>query len=488
MNNLQNNVAFRKENLSHPPDNHFERFKYIFVGNPLGYIYMHFQKKWQSLKNPPEDWFIHYHLDRELWGGSRYQTHTRSATLDFDDKLLDEVLRICSLIGVTPSISMLCTSISINSWHLHLPLSLYGPPVPISRLQRAFKPYTRKGLFEVFPQPNQGCRWPFGMFQKPIDQGCRYLDSWEDQLDYFCNLKPYNLVIPAYDQTELNLGQDKPGAHHRSHVTPVLCDLPSVTKSRPYTFNHSNKEALWLLEKGLPGPGTRNKATFALFLHYRKQRVSLNEAIRLVCEWIRHKHNNFSKEYPHNPRRVFNHIKDQGKRVYKHFDENGISPYDANCSKFEYITKSDIFKILSNCNHNWPTAKFLSGIVIYYSSRNHRVLVRINCREFKKLSSINFYKKRLDELESQGLAVRGSDYRKYHYPKFLILNWEYGNFYDAVYFNGRLARTLEEAIVASYTPGEARKLLRDTGFPRKNSERIIRTIYNKLGTKRRHTI
>ncbi|GAI05631.1 unnamed protein product, partial [marine sediment metagenome] len=300
--------------------------------------------------------------------------------------------------------------------------------------------------------------------------------------------KLYNLVIPAYDQTELNLGQDKPGAHHRSHVTPVLCDLPSFIKSRPFTFDNSDKASLDLIENGLPGPGTRNKATFALLRYQRSQGVSQNNAVEFVIDWLSHKHNNFSNMYPRNSLRAFNHIKDQGKRAYGHFDEKGISPYDANCSKFEYITESDISRILRECNARWSRAKFLTKTVIYYSSRKHRDLVRINCDIFINCSSINLYKKRLDELESQGLAVRGFDYRPHHYSKFIILNWEYGSFYDAVYFDGRRARTLEEAIVASYTPAEARQLLKDSGFPRKNAEKIVLRMYNRLGDKKRNTI
>jgi len=428
------------------------------------------------------------HLTGEKWIGSRYLKYTYHITFDFDNSSLDEIDLVRLMLDATPLSAMLCTSISEGHYHLHKLLPLDCPPVSIDRIQRAYKPFTDRRLFEVFPQRNQGCRLPFGKFQQPIDKGCRNLVTWEDQLDYLCNLQITPLIVPRYYQQKLDFGPDKSGISHRRHVTPAVCDPLPLVKSRPYKHDHSASEAIELMELGLPGPGTRNMATFDLFLDQRKQGASLNDAIKLVKEFIRHKHNNFSKEYPRHPLTVFNHITDQGKRAYDRFDKRGILPTDKDCTNRQYITTADIPKILRECNANLPIAKFIAFLVMYFSTRYPRELVRISSKNFKKWGSKNFYKQMLDELESRGLIHRGADYRNFDYSKYIMLNWEFVSPSHAVYFNGRLARTLEEAIVASYTQAEARLLFIDSGFPRENAKKIVNRIYSHLGDKKGHII
>ena len=264
---LQNNFVLRKENLSHPTNDQLEIYKYLFVGNPRGHIVSHRPGEWITEHTPPSDSLILDHFSGNKWGGSRYQKYTRTILFDFDDNSFDEVLETRSIINYTPENSMLCTSPSSCGYHLHAPVSFDCSRVLITLVQSVFKPYIRMGLFEVFPQPKQGCRWPFGKDQIPLDEGCRNLVSWKDQLDYFCSLKIKPLVLPLYEQQELDLGPDIPGAHHRSHVTPVLYEFPSREKTRPYTFCHSDEEALDIIKNGLPWPGTRNMATFDMLLY-----------------------------------------------------------------------------------------------------------------------------------------------------------------------------------------------------------------------------
>lgn len=482
------NIKNRNENLSHTTDEQLEIYKYLFVGHPRGHIISHRSGEWITEHTPPSDSLILDHLSGKKWGGSRYQKYTRTGIFDFDDKSSDEVLETRSIINYTPENSMVCTSVSKDSYHLLIPFTFDGPPVLITLVQSVFKPYVRMGLFELFPQPNQGCRWPFGKDQIPLDEGCRHLFNWEDQLDYFCSLKINPLVLPPYEQQELDLGPDIPGAHHRSHVTPVLFDFPSREKTRPYTFCHSDEEALDIIENGPPGPGTRNMATFDMLLFFRKQGVSRDDAIQRTIEVIRTKHRGLSKDWLRNPQRVINHIKDQAKRVDDYFIKRGILPTDIHCSEREFITKAYISSSLEHCDIKWPHAKSIMRFIRYYSTRKHRELVRIHCDILKNGNHDGFYLKVITSLETQGVGKRGADYCPGHYSKYLILDLPVSNPADAIYFNGRLARTLDEAIMGAYTRSEARQLLRDAGFPRKNAEKIVLRIYSGSGDKTGHMI
>ncbi|MBA7557633.1 hypothetical protein ES705_50397 [subsurface metagenome] len=71
----------------------------------------------------------------------------------------------------------------------------------------------------------------------------------------------------------------------------------------------------------------------------------------------------------------------------------------------------------------------------------------------------------------------------YYYSKYLMLKMPKMNPDDAILFHGRPAKTFEEALVATRTRAEARKLLRDKGFTRKTANTIVMRIYNRIGDK-----
>ncbi len=483
MNKLQNNLVSYKKNLSRPTDYHFRLFKQIFVGHPTDHIVSDRPGRWTEKKNPPSDQRILDHLNKKIWGGSRYLEDTRFSTLDFDHNSLKDVLRTRSIIGATPANSMLCTSVRPGRFHMHLPLSINDPLVLISFLQSVFKPLTRRGLFECYPQAKQGIRWPFGKDQIPLDKGCRNLVRWEDQLDYFCNLEIYPLDGPFYDQLELNLGPDTPGAHHHSHVTPVSIDLPSRTKPHRKIFRPGDEEALDLIRNELPGPSTRDNSQFILFNYQFRHGMSLDESKLFVSEFIRDHNKGYSKDYRRSPDFVMKHISGQAERVDNFYKKRGILPADIYCSEHEFLTETYISFALDHCDHKWPVFKLNAKIIAYFSSRKHRELVRIPSKLLKKWSGKDFYIKHINTFLTHDAGKRGSGYSPKYYSKYLMLNLPDSNEDDAIHFNGRLAKTGEEAITALYTPAEARQLLKDKGFQKRNANIIIQRIYDRGGNK-----
>ncbi|GAH94716.1 unnamed protein product, partial [marine sediment metagenome] len=89
-----------------------------------------------------------------------------------------------------------------------------------------------------------------------------------------------------------------------------------------------------------------------------------------------------------------------------------------------------------------------------------------------------------EKMEAQGIGKRGIDYQKSHHSKYLMLYMPKMNRADAILFHGRPAKTFEEALVATRTRSEARKLLRDKGFTMINAEQIVRRTYNNFPSKR----
>lgn len=483
-NKIIDDLKNRKENLSLFSDNPFERYKYLFVTEPSGHIKKSLSGEWKTEFYPPYDWLIHGHLYQKFWCGGRYQKLTRYVALDFDDKPLDYVYEYCSIIKATTANSRLYTSPSGNSYHLFLLLSRNGL-IPIPYVQKAFKSYTDKRLFEVYPQTKQGFRFPFGKDQNPVYDCCRNLISWEDKVDDFWNLNIFDLNnLPYYDLQNLDLFLDIPESQQSSHVTPVKIELSHETKPHRHTFRFSDKKVQNLIKNGLT-PGLRDRAQYILFVDQYQKEVPLNDAIRFVSEFIRDNHKGNSKDYLRNPEKVFTHISGQGKRIYDHFEKLGILPADIHCSEREFLSYAYICFALDHCDHKLPVAKHLTKNIAYYSSRKHRELVRIPCKKLKEWSDKNYYLKHINTFETHGAGKRGSDYRPDHYSKYLMLNLPESNPDEAIYFDGRLARTLDEAIRGSCTPAEARKLLRDKGFPRKNAEKIVQRMYKRRASTRK---
>ncbi len=107
--------------------------------------------------------------------------------------------------------------------------------------------------------------------------------------------------------------------------------------------------------------------------------------------------------------------------------------------------------------------------------------VSIPKRAIGKYESVDTILDFLLDLEEKGIIEYGSI--KLSGPpglEYFDFNWEIPemNPADAIFYNGRPARTFEECMKALYTPDEARKMLKDSGCKEEELDDTIDEIYN----------
>jgi len=480
---LKNNLVKRKENLSHPPENLIDLYRYIFFRHASGHIISVQPGDWISTHRLPTDQDILDHFSKKIWIGPRYQKVTSWVIIDLDEKTDDQAYEILSMIRATTADSMLNTSISPGGFHILLRVAPIDSPISINLVHAAFESYPHKLICHVFPMLKQGVRGPFGKDQNCVYECHQHLITVNEKLDCFMNMDIFDLhKVPPYDLKNSDLFPDLPKAHSRPLI-PVSIDFSPSAKPHRSTFRYSEEEVMILNAEGLTKPGTRDHAQTMQFIDQYSQEVPLAKATQFVTKFIIDNHNGFSKDYNRNPNDVVIHISGQGKRIYDFLRKFGILPEDIHCSEREFITEAGLSFVLDNGTGNLPYVKFLTKAAVYSSSRQHRELIRVRWDLLQKWSCKDCYLKYIKKGKSQGIVKRGPVYRIYHYSKYLMLKMPKMNPGDAIPFDGRLAKTFDEALVATRTRSEARQLLRDAGFPRENAKKIVKRIYSRNGDK-----
>jgi len=481
---IKSDIKFRKVNLSHILDDPVNLYRYIFYQHARSFILSKRPKSWKTIHRPPTDQEIFDHLTGKIWIGPRYQKVTSWVIIDLDNKTPDERDEILSMINATTTDSMLCNSVSPGGFHPLLRVAPIDAPISIDLVQAAFETYPKKLIDNVFPMLKQGVRGPFGKYQNCVYECHKHLHTVKDKLDCFLNMDIFDLQkVQPYDLKNLDLLPDLPKTHSRP-VIPVSIDLSSRTKPHRNARRYSEEEVRELNIKGLTKLGTRDYSQTMQFIDQYSNEVPLAKARSFVSKFIIDNHNGLSKDYNLNPNDVIIHISGQGKRIYDHLKKWEILPEDIHCSEREFLIESCFSFLLDKGAGDLPYIKFLTEAAVYSSSRQHRELIRVRWDLLIKWSSWRLYLKYIEKMEAQGIGKRGSDYRMYYYSKYLMLNMPKMKPADAILFHGRPAKNFDEALVATRTRAEARKLLRDKGFTRRNSEQIVRRTYNNLGFKR----
>ncbi len=483
MNKLQNNLVSYKEILSRPTNDTVKLYRYIFFQHAREFILSDGPDSWTTIHRHPTDQEIFDHLIGKIWIGPRYQNRTSWVILDLDHKTPDKRDKILSMINAKTTDSMLCTSVSLDCFHTILRVAPIDSPISTDPVQSAFETYPHELICSVHPHPGKGIRGPFGKNQNCVYECHQHLITVKDKLDCLLNMNIFDLQnVPPYDLKNVDLLPDLPEAQSRP-VTPVSIDLSSRTKPHRHARRYSEEEVRILNLEGLTKPGTRDHSQTMQFIDQYSNEVPLAKATKFVCKFMLDNHNGFSKDFNRNSNDVVIHICGQGKRIYGHLRKWGILPEDIHCSEREFITEAGLSFLLDNGTGNLPYIKFLTKAAVYSSSRQHRELIRVRWDLLRKWSSECRYLKYIEKGEAQGFLKRGSDYRMYYYSKYLILNMPKMNPGDAILFHGRPAKTFEEALVTTRTRADARKLLKDKGFTRKNAEKIVLRMYKNCGDK-----
>ena len=481
--NIKSDIKFRKVNLSRILDDPVKLYRYIFFRHAKAYILSVRPGSWTTIHRPPTDQEIFDHFTGKIWIGPRYQKVTSFVIPDLDNKTLYECYEILSMINATTTNSMFCTSVSPGGFHPLLRVAPIDAPISTDLVQAAFETYPIELICGVYPHPRKGIRGPFGKNQNCVYECHKHLHTVKDKLDCFLNMDIFDLQkVQPYDLKNLDLLPDLPKTHSRP-VIPVSIDLSSRTKPHRNARRYSEEEVRELNIKGLTKPGTRDYSQTMQFIDQYRNEVPLAKATQFVIKFMLDNHNDFSKDYNHNPNDVVIHIYGQGKRIFDHLKKWGILPRDIHCSEREFLTEAGFSFLLYNGTGDLPYIKFLTEAAFYSSSRQHRELIRVRWDLLIKWSSWCCYLKYIEKMEAQGIGKRGSDYRYYYYSKYLMLNIPKMNPDDAILFHGRPAKTFEEALVTTRTRADARKLLRDNGFTRINANKIVQRIYDRTGDK-----
>ncbi|MBA7694830.1 hypothetical protein ES703_103445 [subsurface metagenome] len=382
------------------------------------------------------------------------------------------------MINATITNSMLNTSVSPGGFHVLLRVAPIDAPISTYLVQAAFETYPNELICSVHPHPGKGIRGPFGKGQNCVYERHQHLVTVKDKLDCYLNMDIFNLQkVQPYDLKNYDLLPDLPKTTRRT-IIPVSYKPLSRAKPHSNARRYSEEEVRILNVEGLTKPGTRDYSQTIQFIDQYSNEVPLAKATQFVIKFMLDNHNGFSKDYNHSPNDVIIHIYSQGKRIYNHLIKWGILPADIHCSEREFITEAGFSFLLDNGTGDLPYIKFLTEAAFYSSSRQHRELIRVRWDLLQKWSSSGLYLKYIEKMEAQGIGERGSVYRMYYYSKYLTLNMPKMNPDDAILFHGRPAKNFEEALVSTRSRSEARKLLRDKGFPMDNAKKIVQRIYN----------
>jgi len=409
-------------------------------------------KNWKTKKKPLSDTPIKAHLNGQYYVGVLGKWYPEYSILDIDNVAQEEAERIREQLGLDELNSMLQTSESSNSYHILLRPSYNNKPPTIRLLQDTFKTFGKQNNIEIYPQANRTIRLPFGYRQNCLDFEYIDLKDWKEKLNWFLKLDDFNLSDIPYQQPELDLTYENPGR-------------PDVSQEGGY-----------LLQYGLQIKNSRHEAQFKMLYNLWRRNIPYSQAINIVWQTIKNKHNGFSKDIINNPGIVEKEIIRQAGRIYDTYEHTYIYPDETHNGHNGYITKKDIETIVGLSKANLPRMRFLYNLVKYCYPRRYRNFINVHSDKLRQWSKKN-YLRYLDELTSLQVLKRADTYLVDKFSKSINLNWSYKSPLNAILEDSRAPETLEATIRLSYEPEEFRELLVKAGSERTNAIKSVKGIY-----------
>ena len=437
----------------------FKDYNSLFVQRIPRYAIKRPGETWKTKKNPLSDFFVKAHLNKNLSVAVLGKWYPEYAILDIDNRPEDEAINIRQQLNLNEMNSMLISSESPDSYHILLKPQYNSKPPTIRLLQAILTDFANKYGIEIYPQANKAIRLPFGSKQECLDFAYAHLEKWEEKLFWFQKLNEFEL-------SKLNERNDH------------LLYTPSIFPEnlQPFSYYTEGRE---LLACGLQCPASRHESQFKVLYSFWKQNVPLNQAISLTYDWIKNKHNGFSKTMPRHPRIVYNEIKRQADWLYTNYDQNLVYP-DSTHNNFEgYISKPDMIEIVKICNASRPPMKFLFHLVKYSYPRRFKSFIPVHRDKLIDWGSKRAYLKYLDRFEEMGILKRGSSYSVGRFSKNLRLNWKYTGFTDAILYEGRSVADFDSTIRVTFSPQEFKEILLSFGSNKDSSNKMINRIWKK---------
>ncbi|MBU2563852.1 MAG: hypothetical protein KJ568_05325 [Actinobacteria bacterium] len=409
-------------------------------------------KNWKTKKKPLSDTPIKAHLNGQYYVGVLGKWYPEYSILDIDNVTIEEAERIRDELGLDTENSMLCSSENSGSYHILIRPSYNNRPPTIRLLQDTFKLFGKQNKIEIYPQANRTIRLPFGHRQNCLDFEYIDLKDWKEKLNWFLKLDDFNLSDIPYQQPELDLTYENPG--------------------RPDVF----QEGGYLLQNGLQIKNSRHEAQFKMLYNLWRRNIPYSQAINIIWQTIKNKHNGFSRDIINNPGIVEQEIIRQAGRIYDTYEHTYIYPDETHNGHNGYISKADIPDIVRLSKANLPRMRFLYSLVKYCYPRKDRRFVNVHSDKLKEWS-IHNYLKYLDELIKLEIVKRGDAYQIDKFSKSINIKWNFRDSSNAILDDNRAPDTLENTIRLSYAPEEFKELLKGAGSERHTAIKTVERIY-----------
>ena len=407
---------------------------------------------WKNKEKFLVDLPIKAHLSKKYYVAVLGKWYPEYAILDLDDLTLEEVEEIRDYLKLDPTNSMLCSSESPNSYHILIRPAYNNRPPTIRLLQNIFYQFGKRNSIEIYPQANRTMRLPFGYRQDCVDFEYVNLKDWKEKFYWFRKIDDFNLSTVPYHQGELNF--------------TLKQDLPNV-------FG----EGRLLFQYGLQLPNSRHDAQFKVLYYLWRLNIPTEEAERMVWQWIRKKHNGFSRDIIARPEIVKKEISRQAERIYKNYEYAHIYPDSIHNDYNGYISKPDIADIARICKANLPRMNFLFYLVKYCYPRRYRSFIDIHSDKLIEWSSRRKYLEYLDELNKHEIIQRGKSYSVDRFSKSIRIDWDFKDSRNAILYDSRSLNTFEDTIKLSYEPEEFRALLQKAGGKRTTTIEATKKIF-----------
>ena len=439
---------------------------------------------WKTRKKALTDALIKLHLSRKYIIGVLAKWYPDHFLVDLDDVTKERVKEIRSKLGLDCKNSMLCSSESANSYHLLGKPAYKNKPPTVRLLQDTFKQFVKQNDIEIYPQANRTARLPFGYNQECLDPEYIQLKNWEDKLYWFKRLIEFDLAVVPNQQERLNLKfkgiEDIKSIEVIKDPRIIKAIDPNTpnTPNTPKIFNTSSvfEEGKNLLRYGLQTSNSRHDAQFKVSYYLWRINVPIEETKKIIWNWIRKKHNGFSKDIKKYPESVRKEINRQVERIYSTYEYSYIYPDSTHLGYHGYITKPDIADIIRISKANLPRMRFMFNLIKYCYPRKERDFLNIHRDKLAEWSKRN-YIQYLKELDQLGIAKRGKSYSVDRFSKSIEIDWKFRDEEDAILDDERSPNTFEDTIKLSYEPEELKALLLRAGKERTTTVRMINKIF-----------
>jgi len=454
------NQNYLPTNLSKTFDeeNAFNEYIDTFVQRLPRYAIKFKKGYWCTKQKPLKNIPIKAHLTGIYYVSVLPKWYPLHCAFDFDNVKKIDIEKIRDKFEFDWTNSMLCSSESLNGFHLMFKPIYNGKPLTIKLLQDIFL-FAKINNFEVFPQINKTFRLPFSPDQICLDFEYKNLKDWKEQLYWFNNLNLYDL------KNLKNIPRQQ-----------TIFDLEKPIQKQKIGTYQIGKE---LFKNGLITSNSRHNSQFYVLSYLYRSNILPKIAIEMCYAWLRNKHNGFSKEVNKGNWRTINgEIKRQTKNIYKYYEDNCFYPDQIHNNFNGYITKTDIKSIVMISKGNWSEIKFYTNFFNYCNPRRERIFIDIHTDKLIKWSSRETYLKRLDKLKQYGIIRRWNSYANGKFSKSIKIDkWHKNDPGQAILNDNRTPDTLKEIIKLSYKLEEFKALLQQAGTKRTTAIEIVKRIY-----------